>query len=221
MTDILDEILNDEKDTKRITLFRKIFPIIVTLTVIIAFIMAGYSWISAKNIRENQEIGDLFVQLLSGEYNDKKLINDLLEEIKEGRENKISELSALKLAGDQIKNNNTIEALKSLENIADNKVMSEITKSYAKILYVNLILDMNDVNAEQENKTREYLQSFSKDTQVFYATATLLKSLFYLKNQQFDLAKKYSMEILDLPRASLVIKDQARAVIENLKYEKK
>lgn len=220
MTDILDEILNDEKDTKRITVFRKIFPIIVSLTIVIAVIMAGYSWISAKKTRENQEIGDLFVQLLSGEYNDKKLIVSLFEEIKSGKDNKISELSALKLVGDQIKNNNTEEALKSIEDIAANKTMSEITRSYAKILYLNLILDMNDINADQENKIREYFQFFSKDTQVFYATATLLKSLFYLKKQQFDLAKKYSMEILDLPRASVVIKDQARAIIEKLKYER-
>jgi len=216
MTDILEEILNDEKDSKRLTVFRKIFPMIIALTVIIAVIMASYSWISAKKNRQNQEIGDSFVQLLFGEYNDKKLIANLLEEIKGGNENKVSELAALKLAGEQIKSNNSAEATKLLEDIADNNAMSEITRSYARVLYVNLILDVDKLSAQQENKTREYLQSFDKDTQVFYATATLLKSLFYLKNQQFDLAKKYSMEILGLPRASMIIKDQARAVLEKL-----
>ena len=46
MTDILDEILNDEKDAKRLQIFRKILPIVITLTIITAIFMAIYSWFS-------------------------------------------------------------------------------------------------------------------------------------------------------------------------------
>ena len=59
-------------------------------------------------------------------------------------------------------------------------------------------------------------QYFTKDSQVFYATATLLKSLFYLKNNQLDLAKQYAIETLKLPRASAIIKEQAKAIIAGI-----
>ena len=75
------------------------------------------------------------------------------------------------------------------------------------------MLDIDNLNNELENKVREYLQYFTKDSQVFYATATLLKSLFYLKNNQLDLAKQYAIETLKLPRASAIIKEQAKAII--------
>jgi len=74
----------------------------------------------------------------------------------------------------------------------------------------------NALNNELENKVREYLQYFTNDSQVFYATATLLKSLFYLKNNQLDLAKQYALETLKLPRASAIIKEQAKAIIAGI-----
>ena len=51
MADILDEVLNDEKDEKRLLLFRKLFPLIIILTIIIAIFMAGFSWY--KNSEKN------------------------------------------------------------------------------------------------------------------------------------------------------------------------
>lgn len=218
MADILDEILNDEKDEKRLQIFRKIFPIIIISTIVIAIIMGIYSWYSSSKTKHNQEIGDSFAQLVSGDYKDEKLISSLLEEINVGNENKISELAALKLVSRQIQSNDVSMSMKLLDDIISNKERSEITIAYAKILYINLVLDSDKLSPEQENKSREYLQSFNKDTGVFYSTATLLKSLFYLKNAQFDLAKEYALEILKLPRSSAIIKEQAKAVLAQIHY---
>ena len=220
MADILDEILNDEKDEKRMRIFRKIFPIVIISTIIIAIIMACYSWFSSSRTKHNQEIGDLFTQLISGDYKDEKLASSLLEEINNGNETKISELAAIKLASRHIQDNDPTGATKTLEDIVNNKDYSDITQSYARILYVSLILDTDKMSAEEENKSREYLQYFNKDTQVFYSTATLLKSLFHLKNKQFDLATQYATEILKLPRASDIIKEQAKAILAQVQYAK-
>jgi hypothetical protein len=220
MADILDEVLNDEKDEKRLVIFRKVFPIIIGLTVIIAIIMGGYSWYSSSKNKHNQQIGDSFIGLISGEYQDGKLVDSLLEEISLGNENKVSELAAIKLTSRQIQANDASGAMKSLETIIDSKDYSDITQSYARILYISLILDLDKLDSQQENKSREYLQYFSHDSQIFYATATLLKSLFYLKNQQLDLANQYALEVLKLPRASVVIKEQAKAVLAQINYVK-
>lgn len=216
MTDILDEILNDEKDAKRLQVFRKIFPIIIALTIVIAFAMAGYSWFSFTKTKHNQEIGDLFVQLVSNEYKDEKLVSNLLEEININSENKLSELASIKLVSKEIQLDNISKATQLLETIINNKEYSEITVSYTRILYVSLVLDIDNLNSDQENKSREYLQYFNKEFQPFYSTATLLKSLFYLKSNQFDLAKQYALEVLKLSRASGVIKEQAKAIIAGL-----
>ncbi len=216
MTDILDEILNDDKDAKRLQIFRKTLPIIIIFTIITAIIIAGYTWFSQAKTQHNQEIGDSFVQLVSGEYTDEKLVTSLLEEITINSETKLSELASIKLVSTQVQLNDIPKAIQALETIIDNKEYSEITTSYARILYISLILDIADLSTDQENKSREYLQYFNKDSQVFYATATLLKSLFYLKINQFDFAKEHALEVLKLPRASGVIKEQAKAVLAHI-----
>ncbi len=216
MTDILDEILNDEKEAKRLQIFKKIFPIIIALTIISALGMAGYNWFLQAKIKHNQEIGDLFAQLVSGEYKDEILIDNLLKEIAANTKSNLSELASIKLVNKQIQLGKIPEAMQSLETIINDDKHSEIIASYARILYISLVLDIDNLNNEQENKSREYLQYFNRDSQVFYATATLLKSLFYLKGNQFDLAKQYALEVLALSRASGVIKEQAKAVVDRV-----
>ena len=216
MSDILEEILNDEKDAKRLKLFRKLFPVIITLTIIVALGIAGYSWFLQAKTTHNQEIGDSFVQLISDESKNTKLFNDLLKEIETNNKSKLSELASIKLVSEQIKLTNISDSMQLLSKIINNKDYSEITKSYARILYISLVLDIDNLNNELENKVREYLQYFTNDSQVFYATATLLKSLFYLKNNQLDLAKQYALETLKLPRASAIIKEQAKAIIAGI-----
>ncbi|WPX98302.1 DUF2659 domain-containing protein [Candidatus Megaera polyxenophila] len=216
MSDILEEILNDEKEAKRLKLFRKLFPAIITLTIIVALGIAGYSWFLQAKTTHNQEIGDSFVQLISDESKNTKLFNEILKEIKTNNKSKLSELASIKLVSEQIKLTNVSDSMQLLSKIINNKDYSEITKSYARILYISLVLDIDNLNNELENKVREYLQYFTNDSQVFYATATLLKSLFYLKNNQLDLAKQYALETLKLPRASAIIKEQAKAIIAGI-----
>ncbi|MCP5362939.1 MAG: tetratricopeptide repeat protein [Rickettsiaceae bacterium] len=216
MSDILEEILNDEKEAKRLKLFRKLFPAIITLTIIVALGIAGYSWFLQAKTTHNQEIGDSFVQLISDESKNTKLFNEILKEIETNNKSKLSELASIKLASEQIKLTNVSDSMQLLSKIINNKDYSEITKSYARILYISLVLDIDNLNNELENKVREYLQYFTNDSQVFYATATLLKSLFYLKNNQLDLAKQYALETLKLPRASAIIKEQAKAIIAGI-----
>jgi len=163
MSDILEEILNDEKDAKRLKLFRKLFPVIITLTIIVALGIAGYNWFLQAKITHNQEIGDSFVQLISDESKDTKLLNDLLKEIEINNKSKLSELASIKLVSQQIKLHNISDATRLLNEIISNNGHSEITKAYARILYISLVLDVDNLNNEQENKVREYLQYFTKD----------------------------------------------------------
>lgn len=220
MSDILEEILNNEQETKRVQLFRKLIPAIITLTIIFSFGIAGYNWFIQFKATHNEEIGDLFVQLIFDETKDTKLLHDSLQKIKNNNKSKLSELASIKLVSEQIKLNNISDSMALLSKIINNNGYSEITKAYARILYISLVLDIENLNSEQENNTREYLQYFTNDSQLFYATSTLLKSLFYLKNNQLDLAKQYAIVTLNLPRASAIIKEQAKAIISGISIKK-
>ena len=63
---------------------------------------------------------------------------------------------------------------------------------------------------------RNYLQYFSQEDRPFFATATLMKALFYKKNNQNDLATEYVNIVLKLPDATLILKEQARAILAGI-----
>ena len=74
--------------------------------IIVALGIAGYNWFLQTKITHNQEIGDSFVQLISDESKDTKLLNDLLKEIEINNKSKLSELASIKLVSQQIKLHN-------------------------------------------------------------------------------------------------------------------
>ena len=216
MADILDEVLNDQKDEKRLVLFRKLFPIIIGATVVIAIAMAGYNWYQNKVISHNREIGDMLVELASGEYGDDKATIEAMEQLIESGENRQVELVQIKIVNRLIHGNNTIDAMKKLESIIEQKNYYEITTAYARLLWVSLVLDQKDLSEEMQMKARNYLQYFKDENQVFFANATLLKSFFYQKNKQNDLAAEHANSLINSPRVPIAIREQAKALVAHL-----
>ncbi|MEM6338543.1 MAG: DUF2659 family protein, partial [Pseudomonadota bacterium] len=213
MADILDEALSDEKDEKKIMLFRKIFPIIITLTVIIAIAMGGFSWYQNRLESHNQKVGDMLVDLISGEYGEKKLINESLDNLIQDGDNRQVEMAEIQRVVNLIESGDSSAAFEQLESIIANTNYNDITRSFARLLWLNLILDEKNVSDELKMKARNHMQYFKEPSQVFFTNATLLKAVFYKKNNQSDLAAEYANTILDLESASLIAKEQARAIL--------
>jgi len=216
VADILDEVLNDAKDEKKIIFFRKIFPVIIVSTVIIAIAMAGYSWYQARVDKHNQEVGDLSVDLISGEHGERKLIIESLNELVKDGDNRQVELAEIQIVSRLIESGDQTAALENLDSIIANKDYLDITTSFARLLWLNIILDEKSVSDEMQVKARNYMQYFKEADQVFFANATLLKALFYKKNNQNDLAAEYANVILTMDNASIIVKEQARAVLSGL-----
>ena len=120
MADILDEALSDEKDEKKIMLFRKIFPIIITLTVIIAIAMGGFSWYQNRLESHNQKVGDMLVDLISGEYGEKKLINESLDNLIQDGDNRQVEMAGIQRVVNVIESGDSPAAFEQLESIIAN-----------------------------------------------------------------------------------------------------
>lgn len=216
MADILDEALSDEKDEKKIMLFRKIFPIIITLTVIIAIAMGGFSWYQNRIESHNQKVGDMLVDLISGEYGEKKLINESLDNLIQDGDNRQVEMAEIQRVVNVIESGDSPAAFEQLESIIANANYNDITRSFTRLLWLNLILDEKNLSDELKMKARNHMQYFKEPSQVFFINATLLKAVFYKKNNQNDLAAEYANTILDLESASLIAKEQARAILSGL-----
>ncbi|PCJ29719.1 MAG: hypothetical protein COA94_00655 [Rickettsiales bacterium] len=216
MADLLDEVLHDARYEKNLLLFRKFLPFVIAVSVIIAISIASYGWYQNKISKHNREIGDVFVSIMSTKHDKKSSMVDSLHELVASGDNKQIELAELKIAGELINSKNKKPALEKLEKIISNKGYYEVTTSFARLLWVGVVLDQKKVSDANKIKAIDYLQYFSKDTQVFFASATLMKALFYKKNAQNDLAIEYANKLLQLKDASLVIREQARAILANI-----
>jgi hypothetical protein len=213
VSDILDEVLNDQKDEKRLKAFRKLLPIIITVTLIVVIVIASYNWYSTRLEKHNQDVGDLLIKLISKHYGSEELTTTALENIINTSENHQAELAAIKLFSNSFDKGNKDEAMAMLEDMVSNKKYHEITNAFSAILWLNLVLDQDKLSTENEVKIREYFQYFKNDSQPFYATSLLLKALFYQKIKQPELAKESAEAVLALPNVTEITKEQARAIL--------
>ncbi len=218
MTDILQEVLNEQKDEKKLILFRKAFPIIIGATMIIAIFIGIYNWRINKNIEHNRKIGDMFIELSSNKNLDNNTSISQFADLLKISDNKQSELVELKIAIEYISDKKTDSAIQKLVTIIDNKNYDKITLSFARLLLVSIILDKNKISDEDQTKLENYFQYFNNKDQPFFATATLMKALMYKKNNQNDLATKYVNILLKLNNAPLILKEQGKAILANIEF---
>jgi hypothetical protein len=219
VSDILEEVLNDEKDEKRFLMFRKALPMIIAAVLVIAIAIAAYSWYQHKRTEYNRKIGDIFIQIITGEYGEYKTVKDYitaLEDFAKDADNSQEEFAELKIASLLIAAKDNEAAMKKLEEIVGNKSYSDITTALARVFWINIVLDKSKIPDELQVQTRNYLQYFAEPDQPFFATATLMKALFYKKVGQNDLASEYANTVLDLEDASAILKEQARAILSGI-----
>ena len=218
MVDIVDEIISEDKDAKRIYYFQKLFIPIIIATIIIACGIAVYSYYSFKAEEHNREIGDLLVDVMGDTSADEESIITALEGIVQNSDNDTRQLAKLKMATEYIDNGRAEKASQILQGIIDDTSFFEITRAYARLLMMTIILDSSEIDDAMQLKASNLLNYFSDTSHPFFATATLIKANFYMKIGQRELAEKYAQEVIDLKSSHAVIKEQASALIAMLKY---
>lgn len=217
MVDILDEVLSDEKHEKRLYLFRKILPFIITFSLITAFIIAGYGWYTNRNTKHNQNIGDLLVNLVLENSKDVHLSTKSLEELSIKSENRQAELAQIQLVNNYLASKNLSVAKTKLIEIINNNNYLELTRSYARIMWLSITLTEGDLSDEDKSRTKIFLDHFDNENLVFFGTATIMKSLYYKKIGQIELARQYAEQLVKSSSTPLVIKEQASALLANLR----
>ena len=146
----------------------------------------------------------------------KDLTRESLEKLVETTDNRQAELAELKIVGNFVDNHDPQGALEKLQAIVENKDYYEITTSFARLLWVSLILDKDEISNTDQMQARNYLQYFTNEKQAFFSSATLMKALFHKKNGQNDLAAEYANTLLELESVSLAVKEQAKALLASI-----
>lgn len=220
MVDIVDEIVNDEKDARRVYYFRKFLPIILIATIIIAIGITVYGYHQNKQEEHKRKIGDMFIDVATGNVPDTDVARSSLEEIINNSGIRTAEMARIQLIHGMIAGNMHADAKGQLQAIIDDSNALEITKAYARILYVAMVLEQNVISDSEQLLVTNLLQFFASEDTMFYPTSQLLKALFHYKIGQYEVAKNVAMEVTKIKTASIIVKDQAAAVIVMLKYKK-
>ncbi len=218
MTDILEEVLNDNNEERKLYYFKKLLPIIVILTLIIVLLMIINNWYEAKKTNDNQQVGDILVKAITTTDNQDLSIKSL-EHLIETSDNKVKELAQIEQINLQIKQNNFSKADTLLQKVINNKDYDEITTSYAKLMWLSLRVDKSNLstinNNETTKKIEEYFDYFDTSNKPFYGTANLIKAYWYIKNGSENLAVALLGKLIS-EEVSESVKEQAKILLTSL-----
>jgi hypothetical protein len=215
VTDIFEEAKRESSDAKKIDIFRKILPKIIIITIIIILVMTIQNWYRNKEEKQNQKASQTLLELLQ-----KKDIT--IEDLKNQYfppSSPQQELFSIFVVNQLLLKKASLDIiLDHISNLIAENHLSEITKSYLKLIWLNNILTKKQISVEEEAKIQNYLDSF-EEKDLFYNNAILIRSLLYYQKGEKELATKYAEKILMLKNIPSILKEQAYAIIRLTNYQ--
>lgn len=216
MTDILDEVLNDQNEEKRLIFFKRLLPIVIIIALIAITIMVINN--KNKQIENNQKNGDIFVKAVNLEavQGNKELAISTLENLVGISNTKIKEIALLEQVAIKLSGQQNSEAKDLLSKIIENKEYSEIVTSYARIAWCSLVIDDENLDIADKEKLVRYLNYFDNENKPFWATANIMKAIWDIKSNMLAEAEKNLRILVASNNTSDLLKDQAKALLAGL-----
>lgn len=218
MTDILDEVLNDQNEEKRLIFFKRLLPIVIIIALIAITIMVINNNNKNKQIENNQKNGDIFVKAVNLEavQGNKELAISTLENLVGISNTKIKEIALLEQVAIKLSGQQNSEAKDLLSKIIENKKYSEIVTSYARIAWCSLVIDDEKLDIADKEKLVKYLNYFDNENKPFWATANIMKAIWDIKSNMLAEAEKNLRSLVASNNTSDLLKDQAKALLAGL-----
>ncbi|HJD60906.1 MAG TPA: DUF2659 family protein [Rickettsia endosymbiont of Columbicola hoogstraali] len=218
MTDILDEVLNDQNEEKRLIFFKRLLPIVIIIALIAITIMVINNNNKNKQIENNQKNGDIFVKAVNLEVvqGNRELAISTLENLVSISDTKIKEIALLEQVAIKLSGQQNSEAKDLLNNIIENKEYSEIVTSYARIAWCSLVIDDEKLDIADKEKLVKYLNYFDDENKPFWATANIMKAIWDIKSNMLAEAEKNLRILVASDNTSDLLKDQAKALLAGL-----
>lgn len=216
MTDILQEVLSDKNEEKKLYYFKKILPITIILTLIVILFMLINNWCDRKAIENNQKTGDILAKSIAFINDNKELAIKSLDNLMTTSTNKVSGLAAIEQASIKIHQGDFIEARTLLKKVIDNNNYDELTNAYAHLVWLSLMIDEPNSSDVNTNEIEKYLNYFDDENKPFFGTANIIKAIWYINNNSKDLAEDTLKKLISLESTTQTVKEQAKALLANL-----
>ncbi|HJD65196.1 MAG TPA: DUF2659 family protein [Rickettsia endosymbiont of Diachasma alloeum] len=218
MTDILDEVLNDQNEEKRLIFFKRLLPVVIIIALIAITIMVINNNNKNKQIENNQKNGDIFVKAVNLEavQGNKGLAISTLENLVNISDTKIKEIALLEQVAIKLSGQQNSEVKDLLSKIIENKEYSEIVTSYARIAWCSLVIDDEKLDIADKEKLVKYLNYFDNENKPFWATANIMKAIWDIQSNMLAEAEKNLTILVASNSTSDLIKDQAKALLAGL-----
>ncbi len=209
--EFIKEVDEDLKEEKRIKLWKKILPYVLSISFGIILFTSGYVFWENYSQKVNQQLGDDFtaaVQLANEEDLDAAIL--ALERIVDKGSDGYVTLAKMKKASLLIQNGELKKGLSIYLDLEKNAV-DQSFRDIASILYVLNSMD----NEDPDVLIRKIKQLES--SQIWRSSALEMKGFLFLKKNEKEKAKETFESILMLPSSPSSLASRAKNMIEYLK----
>jgi hypothetical protein len=197
MSNLLEEIEDDYAYHFKVKVFKRILLIAAILTFLAIIFFVNYTAKQEVIKQQNAQIMRVLLQAsnitnsadnLDG-ANVVKQKAQLAEKIAQGGDNSFVNLAKLQLVGYNLTEKNYQEACAILLQIIDSRHASAILQSYARIMFVLIVLDYPDLDSTK--RLEEFAGKLEAANAAFLFNGKLAKALYYIKE---DKKHKFLME---------------------------
>ena len=205
------EVDEDIKEEKRIKLWKKVFPYVVSVSLGIIIFTSGYVFWNNYTESLNQQLGDDFtaaVQLANEEDLDASILalNRIVEEGSDG----YVTLAKMKKASILIQRGELELGLNIYLDLERNAV-DQSFRDIASILYV-----LNSMDTEDPQVLLDKIDKL-ESSQIWRSSALEMKAFLKLKQNKVEEARKVFETILNLPSTPSSLATRAKNMVDYLK----
>lgn len=211
--EFIKEVDEDIKEEKRIKLWKKLIPYVISFSLTIILFTSGFVFWKNYTRDSNQTLGDDFtaaVDLANEDDTDAALL--ALDRIVDKGSDGYATIAKMKKASLLIDKGLSDEGLSIYLDLERNAV-DQSFRDIATILYV--LNSMDKIAPETLLKKIEPLEN----SKVWQSSALELKAFIFLKNNNKKLAKETFQSILNLKTSPSSLSTRARNMVEYLKEE--
>ena len=215
MSDILDEVVRESNDEKKMLYFKKALPIVAIITVVIVIGMIINNYLNSRAEKHSIEIGDTLIKSMENIRSEPQLTLEGLEYVISNAKNNEKDIAALQLLAIHLASKNLDTALNVIDKIVESKNHLPLTTAYAKLMWISIMVENKDISEEDNAKLNKYFDAFKENTP-FYGSANLLKAMWY-KDKDSEQAIVILQKLISNKEVTSIIKEEAKSLISNLK----
>jgi hypothetical protein len=212
MSDILAEVLDDQRVERRVRYFKKALPIII-LSLIVAIIVIFIRDLHIKKLNDhNIEMGNILLKSIIDTKADEAILDAVITQT----ETATKEIAHLRQASIKMMKEDYASSKTLLETIINSKDYSEITIRYARLMWLSFMMNETNLSKLDEETIMRYLDYFNNEEELFFGSANIIKAIFYIKNNKLKEAKLTLERILSLQNVEAPIVWQAKTIFSTI-----